>query len=523
VSLAVSIGLPVKDVAPVTDYINTIINGELASTLDDIQSSLDQVHAITTSAQGVMGDVQGLVQSALDAVNTVGALPDQVLGAMKDYFQSANDPTGRLLAEMDPAKLRADLKRAAHDVIMQSGFITELQSTLRDLIEPVHDQYYGMFEQIFGVLNNVVRSALQKLSDEVVDHLNDVVGQVNRAIGDFSDTLRLTQVEGTAHIIGDVLDRAHINGTLALHVPDPVTLLGTIDFVRQRGDQPVPGCASGTPDGRMQITLTGHGDASLEDNPPVHANAQGQYTMNSSGAPLAVSGKFSVDSDIHFDIVGLKHAEFDFAFGALDNYLMAQGAGSLLIFDVDVRAFMGRTCDAALLNSVDPQLASVFNALGVTPVDATHPVTGYYFRGDGDVVLNRLLGIPDDVVTLKGKGGQGSFAFCNDNLTKVIPGVHWRFGLSVGFAGATADAELNALGGLDPLDLVKTDNVADIAASLFTRPALITGAVSGTFKPTFSVGPASWSKSFNFTAYGAYTPPPLAPPPGFFFVNKLDF
>jgi hypothetical protein len=238
---------------------------------------------------------------------------------------------------------------------------------------------------------------------------------------------------------------------------------------------------------------------------------------------LAVSGKFSVDSDIHFDIVGLKHAEFDFAFGAMDNYIVAQGAGSLLIFDINARAFMGRTCDATLLNSIDPQLAAVFSALGVTPVDAAHPVTGYYFRGDGDVVLNRLLGIPDNVVTLKAKGGQGSFAFCNDNLTKIIPGVHWRFGLSVGLGPVSADAELDALGGLDPLDLVKTDNVADIASSLFTNPGLITGAVSGRFTPTFSAGPVSWSKDFNFTAYGSYTPPPAAPPPGFFFVNKLDF
>jgi hypothetical protein len=522
-NLAESVGLPADDVDTVSQTVTTLINGDLASTLDEMQNSLNDVHSLTASAQGLVGNVQAITQSALETVNTAGALPDQVLLAMRDYFNTVNDPTGRLLAEMDPQTLRANLKRIAHDTILQSGFIPSLQSSLRDLIGPVHDEYGALFQQIFGVINEVVRSSLQELSNQVIDHLNDSVGQLNRTIGGFSDTLRLTQVEGSARIVGNVLDSAHINGELALHVPDPISLLGAIDFKHLRGDQPVPGCAAGTPDGRMQITLSGQGNASIAGSAPVHAVAQGQYTMTQTGAPLAVAGKLSVDSDIHFDAIGIKHAEFDFAFGAMDNYLRAEGAGTILLFDVDARCFLGRTCDADLLNWLDPQINDVFKALAVTPANPNHAVTGYYFRGDGDVVLNRLFEIPDNVVTLKGKGGQGSFVFADDNLANVIPGQHWRFGITVGLGPVSAGAELNALGGLNPLALLKSDNVANIALSLFTNPGLIQGAIRGTFTPTFQAGPISWSKDFNFTAYGGYTPPPLAPPPGFFFIDKLDF
>ena len=127
------------------------------------------------------------------------------------------------------------------------------------------------------------------------------------------------------------------------------------------------------------------------------------------------------------------------------------------------------------------------------------------------------------MVTLKAKGGQGSFVFATDDLSRIIPGAHWRFGLGVSLGPVSADATLNALGGLDPMELIKSGNVGDIATSLFTNPALIQGAIAGTFTPTFGAGPATWSKDFHFTAYGHYTPPPLAPPPGFFFVEKLDF
>lgn len=526
-NLATSVGLPADDVAQVTDEATALINGELAPTLDDIQGTVDDVHNLTQSAENVLGGVQSITQVALEAVNLAGGLPDAILNAVSQDFGAAHDPNGLYLTEVDPTALRTHLKKIIHDTVSESGFVTDLQSSVRELVEPLHEEYGAAFDQIFGVVNNVVTSSLQELSDQVIDHLNDAAGQVNRAIGGFKDTFEMTQVEGSASIIGDELDNANINGTFALHVPDAVTLQGSVDFHRFRADQPVPGCAIGNPDGRMQITVTAKGDASISGAPPVHARAQGQYTMQSDGAPIGLAGSLSVDTDTHFDIVSLKHAEFDFAFGLMDNYIYAEGAGSILIFDVNVRAFLGRTCDVALLNRIDPQINNVFTALGVTPVSPDHSVIGYYYRGDGDVSLNRLLGIPDDVVTLKGSGGQGSFVFVDDSVTHIIPGAHWALGLSVGLGPLSAEADLNALGGLNPMALIKNGNaaatVANIATSLFTQPALIQGAITGDIHASASAGPFTVSKDFNFTARGLYTPPPLAPPPGIFFVNQLDF
>ena len=519
-------GVPANERAQITDPVDTLINGDLRSTLDDVQDAVQEVHSLSNSAQGLVNDVRGVTQAALDTANAATGLPDQVLGSMRDYLANAakNDPTGQYLSEVDLAKLKSDLKTAAMDAIRQSGFVADLQGTIRDAVEPLHDEYAAAFDQIFGVLNDVVHSALQEVSDTVVDQVNENLGKINRTVGQFSDTLKMTKVTGDAHIIGDVLDSAHIDSDLSLHVGGEVSLRGTLDFKRYHGDQPQPGCAiGGSPDGRMQITLGGDGNSSIAGCPPVHVKALGQYTMTASGNPLAVSGALSVEAGVHFDILSLKDAEFDFAFGALDNYIYTDVAGSILIFDADVKAFMGRTSDPAVLQKTDPLLGDVFAKLGLPAVSAANPMTGFYFNAVGDVALNRLLGIPDDVVTLKGRGGQGRFAFVNDRFAdpsqfKVIPGMRWDVGLTVGIGPVTAGAELTALGGLDPLGLLQTGNAADIALSLFNP---LNGGIHGDIASDFSVsGPFGFKKDFHFNAQGNYLP---LPPPGTFFVNKLDF
>ncbi len=297
VNLAGSFGLPTDAIQPVTDTITTEINGELAPTLDDIASTLDDIHSLAKSARSLADDAREVTQGALTAVNTAGALPDQILTALHDHLAQAHDPTGRLLAETDPAQLRADLKRAARDVVMQSDFLAQIQQTVRDLVEPLHDEFGVMYEQVFGVMNNVVRSAFEELSNQVVDHLNDQVGQLNRAYGGFSKTLEMTKIEGSAQILGEVLDNAHLNATLGLHVPDNVTLTGSVDFKHLQGTQPVPPSTMGTPDGRMQITVTARGDASIGGCQAAHAELHGQYTMSAKGEPLALSGGLDLEAN----------------------------------------------------------------------------------------------------------------------------------------------------------------------------------------------------------------------------------
>jgi len=114
----------------------------------------------------------------------------------------------------------------------------------------------------------------------------------------------------------------------------------------------------------------------------------------------AVTGGLSLSADVHVDIVSLKKADFEFAFGQYDNYIRAEGAGSILVFDVTTRAFFGKTCDANLVKWIDPQLDELFANLNNWPaVSTNHPLIGYYTMADGDVILNRIVDIPDSVVT----------------------------------------------------------------------------------------------------------------------------
>ena len=523
VAMAGSLGIPTDQVKQVTDSITSELNGDLGTTLDDIERSLNEVHTLSTSARKLADDVRSVTEAALKVSNQAGALPDEVLSALREHLANAHDPNGQYFAEMDPAKLRSELKLAVKGVIGDSEFLAQAKETIDDLVQPLHDEYTGMYEQVFGVLNDVVRSALEELSNQVVDHLNEDAGKVNRAIGGFSKTMEMTKIEGSARVVGDLLDSAHLNATLGLHVPDNVTLIGTVDFKRLHGNQPVPPCVAGNPDGRMQITVTASGQASLGGCPGAHAEVHGQYTMNAKGEPIALSGGMSLDADIHVDIVSLKRADFEFAFGPGDNYVRAEGAGSIYIFDVTTRAFFGRTCDPALVKWIDPQIDALFATLGRHAVDGANPLTGYYAMADGSVLLNRIFDIPDSVVTLRASGGQGSFLFCNTNLTAIIPGQHWRMGIAVGLGPATASADLVALGGLAPIPLALSipDGLPKMADLFLKDPSsLFRGAITGRFTPKFGVGPASWSQDFDVTVEGNYIP---LPPPGIFCVRKLKF
>ena len=528
-------GLDVGPGDPVFQQIDNLINVQLASTLDDLQRAVDDVHALVTDARRSVTAIQGLIQGALEAVNAVGGtLPNQVVGAMQDYFAKAYDPTGTYVVEMAVSgKLQADLKRAAHEVINQSTFVTDLQSTVRGLVEPLSDQYTDAFHQIHGVLNDVVRSALSELTNTVLEAVNENVANANKAIGGFSDAFRLTRINGTARVIGNVLDRAHVEAIATLNVGGPLTLRGSLDYQHYQASQPVPACAvGGIPDGAVVITTTLDGNASIAGCPPVHAHAMGQYTMSSTGDPLAVSGSLSLDSDVHLDIVNLKHAEFDFAFGQGDNYLYAQGAGSILIFDVDVSSFVGRTSDPAILKKVDPLIDPLLKGFGIdTSIDVPSgrylkPITGFYFHALGGVSLNRILAIPDDVVKLQARGGQGNFAFLVPAAggSFVTPGLRWDIGIGVGIFGVTVDTDLHTLTGLGlgPISLASTDGISDLAKSLFPAPIpfAFPGVITGRFTVKVPVLPAT---NFDFTATGTYLAPPLAPPPGGFLVKKLKF
>lgn len=519
-------GLDSGEATAITAQLDNLINVQLASTLDEIQRAINQVHGLVTDARSAINTVQGILQASINTANALGTtLPQAVLGSMQNYFAKANDPTGSYAADFyASAKLRADLKRAASDVIIQSTFVTDLQMTMRELVEPLHDQYSEAFNQVYGVLNDVVRSALSELTNKVLGAVNENLANVNKAIGGFMNTFRMTRLSGTARIVGSVLDRAHIDGMFTLDIAGPLTLRGALDFQRYQGNQPVPNCAiGGAPNGVITITTTLDGSCSIASCPPAHAHAIGQYTMGSDGSPLAVSGSLSLDADLHLDVISLKHAEFDFAFGVQDNYLYGQGAGSIYLFDVDVNAFIGRTNDPAVLKMVDPLIDPLLTGLGFSTAlngfgRYVKAVTGIYFHANGAVSLNRIFEIPDDVVKLQARGGQGNFVFLQQGVG-VTPGLRWDFGIGISIAGVGVDADLHALGGLGPIPLVDSpEGFADLAKSVFTSPGF-PGAITGKFKAKA----AFLSQTFDFTATGTYIPPPLVPPPGGFLVKKLKF
>lgn len=518
--------------------INNLVNGDLRDTLDEIHRKVVELHTAATNATGQLISIQALLRTALAGVNNGPAdLTTQSLAAMQNYFATVSDPTGRYLYEVTEAKIRADLKQLVRDQVHASAFVADLQSALRDLLQPLRDEFNLTFERIHGVINDVLRSTFTSVVGDALAGALKAESDVNRAIGTFSSTLQLAKVEGTARIEGDTLVSAHLSAALGLQVPDKVGISGWIDYHNYKSGQPTPRCAGVVgADGRVEIAIGGEAGASIQGNPPVHAKLAGRYAMTEKGQPVAASGELLFVTDIKFDQMTLKQAHFKFAFGEHDNYLFAQGAGSFWFIDANVRAFLGQTCDSNMLVTIDPQISAVLKLFEFGPITHTNPITGLYWNGDGEGSLNRFFGIPDSkLLSIRGKGGQGYFAFFNQAFLNfgvpptnalLILGVRARYGASVSLALATADAELTLFGAINPLPMVTAaaGGLADMQATFLRQGGGIPFVVVGLFTPTFEfgVGPLSYKKSITLkaAAKGAYTP---IPQPGFIWVNDVSF
>lgn len=524
--------------ARVRERLDELINQELREPLDEVQRTVDFARSLVTQVRSELGPIQQALDTAMAAVNTPTSpdgLPAQALNGFKKYFEDAYDPSGSYRTDAGETRLIHDLRRIGLDAIQESGFVSELQGTVRNTAEPLRHEYVAAFNRITGTVNEVLRSAFAELGNELAEKINGPLGTANRAIGVFRDTLQLSQIDGHAHIEGDSLITAHINAQVGMRMPDLLKLQGSLDFERLRQDALPSGCMSGIPDGRMKITLATDGIGSLAGNGPAHIKSSGSYLLAADQTPLGVRGRLDIDNDLHLDVITLKHAEFAYAFGKWDNYLLAKGTGTILFVDGEAAAFLGRTCDPEVLKQVDPLFEQLLPVIGLPKLDADHPVTGFYFRRTGELPLNKLLGIPDDLLKLRGKGGDGVFAFSTEDTNFLLYGLRSRYGINVAIGPASADAEVNVLGALNlasPLRLLKTEGLPEIAHSLFDDTGLLQGSLTGTFKASFNVdvlgAKVGKEKEFRFQAQGGYTPPlPPAfvfpPPPGFFMVRSLHF
>ena len=523
--------------------INRLINVDLRPTLDDIHRAVVKLHAAVRLAQDQLEGVRDEAEFALEQVNgakkAVG-VADLAIGDIQQYFDRVNDPLRHFLDETGRTALRTDLKRLVRDRIHASTFVSSLQKTLKDLLEPLRDDYQTTFERMHGVINDVLRSAFTKLvAEPLANELGSDAATANKAIGDFNDTFELAKIDGTARIEGDSLVAAHLSAELGLRVPDRIGIKGWIDYRQHKSEPLTPTYAAEDADGRIEIEVGAEAGADIKGNPPVHAKLVGRYAMRAiDGMPLAVGGSLDFDTNLKFEDMSLKRVHFQFAFGDRDNYVYAEGEGSFWFIDANVRAFLGQTTDAALLRRVDPLLQDVLAVVDFRPVTRDNPITGVYWNGDGDGSLNRFFGLPDsDFLRITGKGGEGHFMFFNKALikdlggnlprdAKLLIGMRSRKGLSVTLALATAAAELRVLGVINALDLRKTADFADLQETI-SKGGLFDVALAGDFTPSFGVKIAGVKvevkKTFKFSAAGKYTPPPLVPPPGFVWVNKLDF
>lgn len=522
------------------------INGPLKGTLDEVHREIVALHDAVGATRGTLDSVRAALQAALAAANGATGLGPQGVEAMRRYFETAalNDAAGRFLVEQAPtaaesrAKVHAELRRLVRDRVHASAFARDLRAALKDLLEPLRDDYRTALDRVNDGLNGLVRDAIASGVGDLANELKGPAADANKAIGAFKDTLELAKLNGTAHIDGDTLTAAHIDAALGLHFPDAVRISGWLDYRHYKSGQPDYDGIPAPAEGRVEVILHAEGKAELADNPPIQATLEGRYAMAPDGSPRAIGGLFDFTSDLQFDNFSLKNLRLEFAFGDRDNYVYGRGQGSVWFIDCDARVFMGRTVKQSVLERVDRDLGPLLGQFGFTQIDYLNPVSGIYCNADGEGSLNEFFGIPDTpLLKIKGRGGEGTFAFLNDRMltfkplvdgAKLIVGKRIRRGLDVKLGPVGAGAELIALGALDPLSpLTGAKDPLDVAGSIFQQGGLLKGAITGRFTAEFTVGvwplEATLEKEFRFTASGAYTPPPLAPPPGFIYVNEIDF
>jgi hypothetical protein len=386
------------DSAEVQDKINEI--------LAEIDPTLEAAHDALVAVKELIGQVRDKLDTAGELTKELEDIIDNAVTQLEAASDQVGDIAEQLVLDMEIedqanfdaiiADWKEQLVTSVTDAVFESQFMADIQEAIKEQIYDLQGAFNSAIDTAFAALNQIIREALS----EALAGLDEAI--IDNFLQDVRDYMGSGSLVGYAHITGDSLDEARIDGKFRLKVPDEIDLAAYLEIKELDSDGP-EGC--GGPGANLTEVSIGALDVPLGwtgvSGEELHADLGVKFALDSStGQPLGIGGSFEMtQGSISFETFEITSLGADVMVGSGENYLAAKIGMTFGEYQMAGGVFFGHACTIEPLEMVDPLVASVLTMPSFTGIycygEATFPI-----YGTGTCVFN-----------ISGKAGAGVFYF----------------------------------------------------------------------------------------------------------------
>jgi hypothetical protein len=367
---------------------------QIQQTLADTESAMMQVSDELTNGGQFVAELSNILATAS---STLSNATMQVTLQTTQYFGNLNYNVDNPFQAVSAADVKQFIRQKVEDQFFASDPAAQIQTALRerlyDLDASMREQIDSVFQQMNGLMRDLIGQSLAGLDDSV----NQCLGSVNNVLG-------AAKLQGHADIDGDSLKLLRIDGHFQFKVPDNMELDAFLEIKELDSD----GSANGCNDPKAPFTEVTLGAEKVPlswISSGLSADVEAKFTFDGVVPfPIDLGGQMALNGDVDFQAFVLHDLAVAMAFGATENYIALKGGVKFNGYDFSGAAFFGRTCSLDPLKLIDPDVASVLG---------NPPFTGGYVYAQGWLPVSELVtGIPASCLFDISAGvGAGAFFF----------------------------------------------------------------------------------------------------------------
>ena len=396
----------VGEIAP--QFVDAVVGPALSNAVQGIEGPLSQITDTLTQTRdaimevdkqlGVGGDFTSEISDTLGSFSSeLTNVSVQVSLSVTQYFGQFDYHIDDPFQDVSAADVKQFIRQKVEDQFFATDAAAAIQTAIRQRVYDLDAAMKTQIDSVFQQLNGVMR-------DLISQSLAQVDNSISKCLGDVSDVMGAGQLNGHALIDGDSLKELRIDGHFQWKVPDNFELNAFLLIKELDSDGSATGCPGGAgPATEVTIGATDVPVGWISSD--MKANVEAKFTFDgSTPLPVNLAGQLELIGDLDFETFTLHDLAAAMAFGKYENYLALKGGVRFNGYDFSGAIFFGKTCTLDPLVLIDPDVASVLG---------DPPFTGAYCYAQGWLPVSELvLGVPASCLFEISAGvGAGAFYF----------------------------------------------------------------------------------------------------------------
>jgi hypothetical protein len=396
----------VGDLAP--QFINATVGPTLSNLVQQAEPAMAQINQTLGSTENAIMQVSAQLSAAGQLTSQIDDILNAAQADLADislkvslsttqYFGKLNYNIDNPFQSISADDVKKYVRQQVEDQFFASDAAAQIQTALRqrlyDLDSAMKQQVDSVFQQLNGVLREVIGQSLAGVDK-----------QINECLGSVKDVMGAGEISGHADIVGNSLKLLRIDGHFQFKVPDKMELNAFLEIKELSSDGSKAGC-SDTNAPFTEVTLGATKVPMDWISSGLTADIETKFTFDGVHAyPVNLGGQLSLDGDIDFETFVLHDLAAAMAFGSEENYVALKGGVRFNGYDFSGAVFFGKTCSLDPLMLIDPDVAKVLGQ---------PPFTGGYVYAQGWLPVSEMLtGVPASCLFEISAGvGAGAFYF----------------------------------------------------------------------------------------------------------------